>query len=470
MLRTITNRQRGLWAFAVSVAILGLIVGCNSGRRNSRTGTGTTPPAAPSTATIMAANVALAPVQSTAQIGGNSVVGLVFQLTGDPNSSVDLQSILVGSSGSLDESLHLGALSLVRDTNADGFFDAGDSVIGAVTSSAFQNDDGFVQVNVTTQTTIAANTTAQFLVAVDTLAADRGALGIVGDTVQLFIQARADIALVGTNTGNAVITGAFPLQGPPVRLFLHDHLLITEVGVDPQTAEFVEIYNPTADAIDLSNYYLTDTADQAAVQFHYNLPTGANFGPSNPSDYFVRFPNGTMIGSGQAYVIAMQGQGFFTTYNSTLADFVIRLPQSTEPVMLVPAGAGSAASAGITNSGEQVYLIYWDGASDLIVDVDMVNIGTTPTPANPAISKTNQMVDGPDVDIIPTVFANETAVVQQNMQRAPDFVLGMEGIQRMSFTEAGETTSGGNGMGGDDETSEPFITNFVIGAPTPFAP
>ncbi|MCP5116946.1 MAG: lamin tail domain-containing protein, partial [bacterium] len=35
-----------------------------------------------------------------------------------------------------------------------------------------------------------------------------------------------------------------------------DHILITEFAVTPSDGEFIEIYNPTASAVDLSNYFL----------------------------------------------------------------------------------------------------------------------------------------------------------------------------------------------------------------------
>src|SRR5437870_5090318 len=39
-----------------------------------------------------------------------------------------------------------------------------------------------------------------------------------------------------------------------------DHVLISEISVTPAAAEFIEIYNPTAAAVDLTNYYLSDNA------------------------------------------------------------------------------------------------------------------------------------------------------------------------------------------------------------------
>ena len=39
-----------------------------------------------------------------------------------------------------------------------------------------------------------------------------------------------------------------------------NHLLLSEVAMQPNAAEFIEIYNPTVNAISLDNYYLTGFA------------------------------------------------------------------------------------------------------------------------------------------------------------------------------------------------------------------
>src|SRR5262249_14488859 len=48
--------------------------------------------------------------------------------------------------------------------------------------------------------------------------------------------------------------------GPPT-----DHLLISELIVQPDSAEMIEIFNPTNAAIDLSDYYLADRNDYYRV-------------------------------------------------------------------------------------------------------------------------------------------------------------------------------------------------------------
>ena len=67
-----------------------------------------------------------------------------------------------------------------------------------------------------------------------------------------------------------------------------DHLLITEVVLQPTEAEFVEIYNPTDAAVALDDYYLAD------VPSYYLVPAGLRVVAS--SDFVVRFPAGASLG------------------------------------------------------------------------------------------------------------------------------------------------------------------------------
>ena len=53
-----------------------------------------------------------------------------------------------------------------------------------------------------------------------------------------------------------------------------DHLLISEAVLSPSSSEFIEIANPTAAAVALDNYYLSDDEDYAL------LPGASGAGPA----------------------------------------------------------------------------------------------------------------------------------------------------------------------------------------------
>jgi len=78
-----------------------------------------------------------------------------------------------------------------------------------------------------------------------------------------------------------------------------DHIIFTEVVLTPSDGEYVRISNPTDEAIDLSNYYLTDATDASFNKYYYNLPTGENFSsssgfstepPKRPAKFFSKNP------------------------------------------------------------------------------------------------------------------------------------------------------------------------------------
>ena len=79
-----------------------------------------------------------------------------------------------------------------------------------------------------------------------------------------------------------------------------DHVIFTEVVLTPSDGEYVRISNPTDEAIDLSNYYLTDATDASSNRYYYNLPTGENFSSSSGSDFIGRFPTDFILESGMS--------------------------------------------------------------------------------------------------------------------------------------------------------------------------
>ncbi|MFQ5771827.1 MAG: lamin tail domain-containing protein, partial [bacterium] len=77
-------------------------------------------------------------------------------------------------------------------------------------------------------------------------------------------------------------------------LFAQDHIVISEILVTPTNGEFVEIYNPTAMTVDLSNYYMTDATFAGGGTFYYKTVTG-NGGGGDFWDFNARFPDGAQI-------------------------------------------------------------------------------------------------------------------------------------------------------------------------------
>ena len=67
-----------------------------------------------------------------------------------------------------------------------------------------------------------------------------------------------------------------------------DHIIFTQITTTSDQAEVIAIYNPTDEAIDLSDYYLSDA--ESSGKHYYNLPTGNDYWSGLSSDFIVIFP------------------------------------------------------------------------------------------------------------------------------------------------------------------------------------
>ena len=59
-------------------------------------------------------------------------------------------------------------------------------------------------------------------------------------------------------------------------------LLLSEIVVKPYGGEFIEIYNPGASPVDLTDVYLTDATYAGGGTYYYNIVTGGNAGGDYP--------------------------------------------------------------------------------------------------------------------------------------------------------------------------------------------
>ena len=241
-----------------------------------------------------------------------------------------------------------------------------------------------------------------------------------------------------------------------------DHLLITEVSFTPTPSEFIEIFNPsTTAAVNLENYYLADHGSYWMIVNNSQI--------NSTADFFARFPTSSIIPPMGTIVVSLAGNTSFNGYygGSTVANFELVNTDGT-PDML-PAQPGSiGATASITNAGECVILYSWNGVSDLVQDVDMVNAGQ-PAAAN-AISqnsKAGQAIDGPDGDVLTTAYP-ANAYTMGNMTFAG--AIGTTANRKPDKDEGTEAVVNGSGITGDDETSENTGATWLALAPTPGVP
>ncbi|MBV7329305.1 hypothetical protein KFU94_13855 [Chloroflexi bacterium TSY] len=117
---------------------------------------------------------------------------------------------------------------------------------------------------------------------------------------------------------------------------------------------------------------------------------------------------------------------------------------------------------GLSNGGEVVILYTWDGASDLVQDLDYAVWGDKAE----AVDKTGVAIDGPDADSATSTYLSDTAISSQDVIAGDAHLFG-NSWQRNDLTEGAEMQTGGNGASGSDETSEDLSNTWCDAAPTP---
>jgi len=126
-------------------------------------------------------------------------------------------------------------------------------------------------------------------------------------------------------------------------------LLISEVlydslGKEPDE-EWIEIYNPTASTIDLSNYKVGDEEEQGK------------------GEGMLQFPAGASINPGQVVVVANKATAFFGVWGFN-PDYEMLASDEAVPDM-TPYTAWASGKVELGNSGDEVLIL--DGG-DVIVD------------------------------------------------------------------------------------------------------
>ncbi len=223
-------------------------------------------------------------------------------------------------------------------------------------------------------------------------------------------------------------------------LFGADHLLISEIVLQPSTSEYFVIYNPTDNSIDLTDYYITDATDPANQYYYYNLPTAANYRSTSSTDFTARFPAGRSIDAKSSLVVCIPAKASFTGTHVVTPD--LSLKEDFLPAIDGQSTIGTAPYY-LDNTAETLILFKWDGSATTVQDVDYMLWGSNAY----AIDKSGI-----------ATYLNDTAVAQQKF--APIHVDGQK-LKRVA-EEGSETQSGGNGITGHNETSENLDETWAV--------
>jgi hypothetical protein len=221
---------------------------------------------------------------------------------------------------------------------------------------------------------------------------------------------------------------SFMLFGGSAALVAQNHLLLSEITLQPTETEFIEIFNPTGSTIILDDYYLADNQVYPYVS-KGSLPA------LDMGDFIIRFPQGASVKSKETIVVAMNGSNF-ENYWGRKANFEISSGDANTPDMILI----KENTATLANAGEGIALFYWNGTDITVKDVDLMNAGV-PTATSVIVDKTGIAGYLPDAHTIPVQGHNGPPLIGFSTKR-----ILLEGQN--------EIHSGGNGITGDDETSE----------------
>lgn len=238
------------------------------------------------------------------------------------------------------------------------------------------------------------------------------------------------------------------MDGPP--MMDKDHLLISEIK-STEGNEFIEIWNPTNRNINLGNYYLSDYGD------YWKFPSGTL--TSQQSDFVVGFPVTAVINSKQVITVATKSAMFNTSYGPATYALDIATDDGTTKAFRFRLTEASQLPA-ITDTGEPIVLFYWDGTSDLVKDVDIVFAGLISGSGATNRLALKAPVDGPDVDTTSTAYKAESGMLGGGTMTTVGGGAVLSYKRRKFETGAEAQNGNGNGITGDDETSENLTTTW----------
>ena len=220
-----------------------------------------------------------------------------------------------------------------------------------------------------------------------------------------------------------------------------DHLVFSEVVLTPSDGEYVQITNPTANDIDMSDYYLTDATDGSGNAY-YNLPSGSGYWSGSGFDFICRFPAGYSLAAGASMKVSLRdNESYVNTYGES-AD--LSLNEDLLDAIDGSSTKGNASTPKLDNTSETLVLFYWDGTSATVKDVDYLLWGGNSY--------------GIDKSAL-TGYQSDTPVSSQSFMSV--HATNEKLIRAENAGEGSESQSSGNGITGHDETSEPLSDTWI---------
>ena len=252
-----------------------------------------------------------------------------------------------------------------------------------------------------------------------------------------------------------------------------DKLLFSEICTVSTELEFVEIFNPNAFNVDMSDYYLTDAIWTPINQVYWRIAEG-NPGPETVGggafgDFHARFPAGFSIAAGDTIVIACSGSIGFEGGYGFLPDLELfeddPAPDDVPDMLPVWVDGPNNSIVSeesiptLTNGGESLVLYFWENGADLVTDIDIFLW------KDPSYISTSFLFCKTGVTVGDSTYKPDTLIGFQ-LPYPVQLTFGYS-YQRTDFTEGDQLASGSNGVDGRDETSEDFNATFSVLPPDP---
>jgi subtilisin family serine protease len=247
------------------------------------------------------------------------------------------------------------------------------------------------------------------------------------------------------------------------------HLLISEVGMRgfntallTDSTEFLEIYNPTASSVDLSRTYLCD------VNACWSLPVAGTIDlAANNTDFAMKFPDGSSIGPGQAKVIAVDGGRFKRGTGADAAFMFFNAGGgATTALQMTDVATNKGGSypgyGSLTNTAEFVWLFSWDGASDLVCDVDLAYWGSATGGNAPALKLSANCQDGPDPGTATSCYLNDAGNPAGSLGRYLTVPASGAGTRQRIGPEGAEASGNGCSLGGGGGGSPVEVDQWIF--------
>ena len=195
-----------------------------------------------------------------------------------------------------------------------------------------------------------------------------------------------------------------------------------------------------------NTFMAMETRSDNLGDYYYKLPSGEKYWSGTVSDFIARFPANTIIEPGDTLFLSLHTAAKFEGSYSFPPDLALfeDMRDAEDGETTISFGSNFQNTDILHDNQEVLILFQWDGSSETVKDVDYFLWGNN----SYAIDKTGFGDYFPD-----------TPIEEQSFM----YPHGEDSTYvRISTVEAGENSTGGNGMTGHDETSEDLTVSWQV--------